>query len=82
MLYYYNFLTVVLRKEKLKQQREYRKKRNLKKKMRAKEKEAESEISKNKWMDFNKKISSKNAKGLVRYFTKLACAASCAFQKF
>jgi len=46
-------------------QREYRKKRNLKKKMRAKEKEAESEISKNKWMEFNKKVFSKTSKGRV-----------------
>uniref|UniRef100_H2YPW5 Tudor domain-containing protein n=1 Tax=Ciona savignyi TaxID=51511 RepID=H2YPW5_CIOSA len=55
-----------LRKEEIIAQREYRKKRNLKKKMRIKEKEAESEISKNKWKDFNKKVYSKTSKGKVK----------------
>ncbi|XP_002129900.1 survival of motor neuron-related-splicing factor 30-like [Ciona intestinalis] len=55
-----------LKKEQSIAQREYRKKRNLKKKMRLKEKEAESEISKNKWKDFNKKVYSKTSKGKVK----------------
>lgn len=54
------------KKEKMEQEREYKKKRNLKKKMRLKEKEAESEISKNKWKDFNKKAFSKTSKGKVK----------------
>nr|XP_039255328.1 survival of motor neuron-related-splicing factor 30-like [Styela clava] len=48
------------------QQREYRKKKNQRKKMRAKEKEAESEISKHKWKEFNKKITHKSMKGAVK----------------
>lgn len=50
------------KKEKMTKQAEYRKKRNLKKKMRLKEKEAESEIKKNNWKNFN----SKSKKGIVK----------------
>lgn len=50
------------KKELLTKQQEYRKKRNLKKKMRLKEKEAESEIKKNNWKNFN----SKSKKGIVK----------------
>jgi len=57
---------LVSKKEKMIQIREYKKKRNLKKKMRLKEKEAESEISKNKWKDFNKKAFAKSSKGKVK----------------
>jgi len=54
------------KKERITQLRDYKKKRNLKKKMRLKEKEAESEVSKNKWQDFNKKVFSKTTKGKVK----------------
>lgn len=57
---------LISKKDKAAQVREYKKKRNLKKKMRLKEKEAESEVSKNKWKDFNKKAFAKSSKGKVK----------------
>jgi len=56
----------ITKKQQIEKMKEYKKKRNLKKKMRLKEKEAESEVKKSRWMDFNKKAVNKKSKGRVK----------------
>ncbi|MBN3270556.1 SPF30 factor, partial [Polyodon spathula] len=54
------------RKEQIAQQREYKKKKALKKAQRMKELEQEREDQKSKWQQFNNKAYSKNKKGQVK----------------
>lgn len=54
------------RKEKMAEQREYKKKKAQKKVQRMKELEQEREDQKSKWQQFNNKAYSKNKKGQVR----------------
>lgn len=57
---------VTLRREQIAEQREYKKKKALKKAQRMKELEQEREVQKSKWQQFNNKAYSKNKKGQVR----------------
>lgn len=56
---------LILRKEKIAEQREYKKKKAQKKVQRMKELEQEREEQKSKWQQFNNKAYSKNKKGQV-----------------
>ncbi|KAG7511823.1 hypothetical protein JOB18_011493 [Solea senegalensis] len=54
------------KKEKIAEQREYKKKKAQKKVLRMKELEQEREVQKSKWQQFNNKAYSKNKKGQVK----------------
>lgn len=59
------------------QQREYKKKKALKKAQRIKELEQEREDQKNKWQQFNNKAYSKNKKGQVNFMVGLQVRYEC-----
>jgi len=54
------------KRDKIADEREYKRKKNQKKAQRRKELEEEREGEKNKWLDFNAKVFSKTSKGKVK----------------
>lgn len=64
-IYVFMYFFPFLRKEMIAQQREYKKKKALKKAQRIKELEQEREDQKVKWQQFNNRAYSKNKKGQV-----------------